>query len=73
MCLGEPRAVASVKAVLAEVMALRSQLDEAVRLLRTLVELKDGPRDATYEQEKPKAWAASRAFLLAAALIKEEK
>jgi hypothetical protein len=32
---------------------------------RTLVMLKDGPRDSTYHREKPKVWAELRAALAA--------
>jgi hypothetical protein len=33
---------------------------DALSILRELVDLKDGPRDADYERRKPLAWEAAR-------------
>lgn len=45
----------------AEVAAAEQRGAEALAALRELVRLKDGPRDAAYERDKPKAWDAARA------------
>lgn len=39
------------------------KLARATTALRWLVDLKDGPRDAAYEEQKPKAWAMAREVL----------
>lgn len=46
--------------LLVEVRLLRQQLDNAIAVLRSLIELKDGPHDEAYEQLRPIVWASAR-------------
>lgn len=47
----------------AELSAVRDRLDRHRAALAELVRLKDGPRDAAYERDKPVAWTEARAAL----------
>lgn len=40
--------------------AAERECDSYREVLAELVRLKDGPRDAAYERDKPKAWQAAR-------------
>lgn len=51
------------EAVAAVVEPLLAEKDAAVAALAELVRLKDGPRDAAYEEAKPYAWAQARLVL----------
>jgi hypothetical protein len=46
-----------------DVLKTLAPLDRARTALRWLVMLKEGPRDAAYEHDKPRAWAAAQAAL----------
>jgi hypothetical protein len=59
--VGELRAEADE--ILAAVAAVADENDALLAVLRELVRLKDGPRDAAYERDKPKAWDAARAVV----------
>lgn len=51
------------EAVAAVVEPLLAEKDAAEAALAELVRLKDGPRDAAYEEAKPYAWAQARLVL----------
>lgn len=51
------------EAVAAVVEPLLAEKDKAEAALAELVRLKDGPRDAAYEEAKPYAWAQARLVL----------
>lgn len=56
--------VARVRADVAEdLVDLRTRVFHAESALVELVRLKDGPRDAAYERDKPLAWSRARAVL----------
>lgn len=50
-------------AVAEEAVDLKTRLFDAEAALAELVRLKDGPRDAAYERDKPLAWSRARAVL----------
>ena len=58
------------EAVAAVVEPLLAEKDAAEAALAELVRLKDGPRDAAYEEAKPYAWAQARRAALRSACSK---
>lgn len=62
-CLGLAALVVAGVFLMEWVDSRRSKTQELVRCATWLLELKDGPRDAVYEREKPQAWRDLRAAL----------
>jgi hypothetical protein len=58
----------AVAPLLARVADLEAQRAAVLAVLRGLVDLKDGPRNANYERRKPLAWDAARRALIRATL-----